>query len=184
MGNLAIRIWIIFFAGAALTFPAADEQIPDAIPNFHKVNSWLYRGGAPGPEGIGKLQHLGIKTIISLEWELIGWPSDEIKEERDWAAKANLRFESIPLPAFWVPEGDQIERVLTLIRDPSNHPIYIHCDRGVDRTGFVIGVYRVKVEGWTSQQAYNEMVRLGFHHYRFFWWKRALFQYVRAPNHQ
>ncbi len=40
---------------------------------------------------------------------------------------------------------------------------YVHCEHGQDRTGLIIGAYRVKVEHWTKEQAYQEMLRFGFH---------------------
>lgn len=40
---------------------------------------------------------------------------------------------------------------------------YVHCERGQDRTGLIVGVYRVKVEHWTKADAYQEMLKHGFH---------------------
>ncbi|KAF0119197.1 MAG: Protein tyrosine/serine phosphatase, partial [bacterium] len=102
---------------------------------------------------------------------------DEIKEEREQATKANMKFEHVPMHPIWPPKEEQIDRVLALIRDQNNWPIYIHCEHGVNRTGLIIATYRVKVEGWTPQQAYNEMVRLGFRRY-LFWWEKAFFEYA------
>ena len=150
-----------------------------SIPNFHRVYPWLYRGGDPIRGGIAKLQDIGIKTIINLEYDFfkLNPNKDEIKEERKQATKANMRFEHIPMHPIWPPKEEQIDKALALIQDQDNWPIYIHCEHGVNRTGLVIGAYRVKVEGWTPQQAYNEMVRLGFRRY-LFWWKRAFFRYA------
>ncbi|HUV86117.1 MAG TPA: hypothetical protein VMX79_03305, partial [bacterium] len=63
---------------------------------------------------------------------------------------------------------------------PARRPVFVHCHAGVDRTGFVVAAYRVKVEGWTPEKAYEEMARLGFHSF-LFWWPGAFFEYVGAP---
>jgi hypothetical protein len=39
----------------------------------------------------------------------------------------------------------------------------VHCTHGQDRTGIVIGVYRVMHDGWTKQRAYDEMRAHNFH---------------------
>ena len=35
------------------------------LPNFHKINENLFRGGQPTAEGIKQLAELGIKTIVT-----------------------------------------------------------------------------------------------------------------------
>jgi protein tyrosine/serine phosphatase len=41
--------------------------------------------------------------------------------------------------------------------------VFVHCRRGADRTGVVVAVYRVCVEGWTKEDAIAEMMTGGFH---------------------
>ena len=40
---------------------------------------------------------------------------------------------------------------------------YVHCEHGQDRTGLIIGAYRVRVQRWSKSQAYQEMKAHGFH---------------------
>ena len=40
---------------------------------------------------------------------------------------------------------------------------FIHCTHGHDRTGLVVGCYRVLKQGWTKNDAYAEMLQHGFH---------------------
>ena len=46
-----------------------------------------------------------------------------------------------------------------------NHPIFVHCRHGADRTGMMSALYRIKHDGWSKQEAIDEMVHggLGFH---------------------
>jgi len=38
----------------------------------------------------------------------------------------------------------------------------VHCQRGADRTGTATAVYRICVEGWTREEAIDEMVNGGY----------------------
>lgn len=46
-------------------------------------------------------------------------------------------------------------------------PIYVHCRKGCDRTGFVIARYRIEHEGWSRNAAREEMIAMGNS-----WWLR------------
>ena len=176
----SMRILVVLFLMIALTVLSIGNVSTDSIPNFHQVHPWLYRSGQPTQTGLSNLQQMEIKTIINLKYDFLKFFQEgpgEVKREQEWATKANIRFEHIPLHPIWAPKAEEIDRVLTLIRNQDNWPIYIHCVSGVNRTGIIIGAYRVKFEGWTPQQAYKEMVSLGFHRCRF-WWKKAFFRYV------
>ena len=60
------------------------------------------------------------------------------------------------------PKDEEIDMLLTEMQNPENFPIFIHCKAGRDRTGMLSGLYRVFVDGWTADQAYAEMLKLGF----------------------
>ena len=156
-----------------MSHPKDGDGTPDPILKTRQVTPWLYRGARPGRIGIIKLKEMDIRTIINLEAKLFEQEPWEVKKERAWASEAGIRFEHVPMHPIWAPRAELIDRALALIQDPTSPPIYIHCAQGVDRTGLIIAAYRVKVEGWTPQQASEEMARFGFHRY-LFWWKRAL----------
>ncbi len=48
---------------------------------------------------------------------------------------------------------------------PSTGAVYVHCRHGQDRTGLVVGLERVFIEGWDPADAYAEMLSYGFHTY-------------------
>ncbi len=52
-----------------------------------------------------------------------------------------------------------MERFLTILRDPANHPLLVHCRNGVDRTGYMLGIYRIDEHGWSADRAAREMNR-------------------------
>ena len=47
------------------------------------------------------------------------------------------------------------------LRDVSP-PVFVHCLHGADRTGTMCAAYRVVVDGWTKQQAIDEMTKGGY----------------------
>jgi len=65
--------------------------------------------------------------------------------------------------------------------DPGNRPLVIHCQHGADRTGALVALYRVVVQGWSKADAVREMDEGGFHHSSFW---RNLDQYVLEANVQ
>jgi len=128
--------------------------------NFDQVTSEIYRGGALQDGDLEKLKDLGVKTIINFR-------TGEKDEEGRSAETLGLQYFSIP----WSPspkaasryDYDQIaHQFLQLISAPDNLPVYVHCFAGKDRTGSMIAVYRMEHDGWSAEQAIQEMERYGF----------------------
>jgi len=137
------------------------------LPNLHRVSDELYRGAQPTAEGIRQLESLGIKTIINLR------SSDT---DRDILDPAGPTYERIPMVA-WHAKDDDVVRFLQIVTDESRLPAFVHCQRGADRTGMMVAVYRVAVERWDKEQAIAEMTQGGF---RFYSGWQNLVQYIRS----
>jgi tyrosine-protein phosphatase SIW14 len=140
-----------------LTVAAQQPQLRfEQLPNFHKVNERLYRGGQPKKDGLKKLAELGIKTIINLRGE-----SDETKAEGNEAESLGMQFFNIPMSSAGRPTEEQVERLFQIIESSENVPVFIHCRRGSDRTGVIVALSRIKHDGWTDKQALDEAKRYG-----------------------
>lgn len=50
-----------------------------------------------------------------------------------------------------------------LLQDPDNYPVYVHCQHGSDRTGYLVAVYRIMEQGWPVDDAVREMRAFGYH---------------------
>jgi protein tyrosine/serine phosphatase len=136
--------------------PAAVTKNP--IPDFEKVERGIYRGGAPGAEGLVFLKKLGIRTILNLDDRKI---ANAIELE---ASKlAGIREFPQPMSGFWEPKDASVNAALATLGRADLRPIFIHCEHGQDRTGLVVGLYRVFFEHWQPAHAYREMRQLGFH---------------------
>src|SRR2546421_4054218 len=131
VGALAVTLTLLISVGVAQNEPHYKE-----LPNFHQVNEHLYRGGQPGNGGIQKLSALGIKTIVNLRGE-----DDNTRSEQKEVEAKGLRYYSISMSGLNRPSDEQVARVMAIIDDSKNWPVFIHCRRGSDRTGTIVGLY-------------------------------------------
>jgi len=134
------------------------ENLP-GLENVGEVASGIYRGAQPkGREGYDSLKKLGVKTVVSLR---------DLHDETAAVVADGLAEIRIPLVAdvrgSKPPTRDDIEKFLAVLRDPEKRPVYFHCAFGADRTGTMCAVYRMEVDGWTPEQAFQEMEAYGFH---------------------
>ena len=176
--KILISSLLVFVFSLAINFSLPSKASTLSIPNFHKVDEQLYRGGLLKTEqDILNLKKIGIKTVINLEWDGLLRESSGIKKEQEWCQKADIKFIHIPLFPTKAPKKNDVEKILALI-ETSDSPVYVHCRHGVDRTGFITAMYRIKYEKWSLVNAYNEMINLGFHNHYFFYWKKFLLRYT------
>lgn len=121
-----------------------------------EVGPGLLRGGQPDEAGVAWLKTLGVRTVVNLR----NFHGDR---ERKRVLAAGLHYERIALASTDPPDPKDIERFLTIVRDPAAQPVYVHCLHGVDRTGAMLAVYRMEIEGWTNAEAFAEMVHFDAH---------------------
>ncbi len=163
---LACVVTLTLLTSTALT---QNELRYPELPNFHKVNTVLFRGGQPKPEGFQVLKQLGVKTIINLRDD-----DKRAREEGVLAQGEGFRYLNIPLGRWGRPDDKEVEQVLSLINNPENQPVFVHCAHGADRTGVVIAAYRISHDGWNSEQAKAEAKRYGLKP-----WQLGMKDYIR-----
>lgn len=136
--------------------------LADNLPQrFLQVAPGIFRSAQPNFENLEELRKKwGLKTIINLNDD-DDWMADEAK----WASELGIRLASQPLSGFFAPSDEQIDAILAELENPANQPILVHCLHGQDRTGLIVGLYRVFHESWQPQYAYEEMLNRGFHTY-------------------
>ena len=130
----------------------ARPMAEPGLRNLFQVNAGLYRGAPPTAEGARRLKEIGVRTVVNLEY---------FHSDRDALAGTGLNYvhiRSSPLN----PEKEDVVAFLKVIADANLAPVYVHCMHGSDRTGTMCAVYRIAVEGWTKQQAIDEMVHGGY----------------------
>jgi len=175
-----LRFFSILILSAAFVSPAfsASPAVrPDTwavavaaqgVGNLWRVEPDLYRSARPESAGFRELEKLGVKAVLDVES-----PADEA------AAKGTkLKLYHVPMTAFGLRD-DRVLEAMRILSDPANRPIVIHCRLGADRTGAMMALYRIVVEGWSKEDAIREMNEGGYHHSSL--WKN-LDEYVASAN--
>lgn len=152
---------------------AADvEKLSHAgLPNLHRISPNLYRCAQPSAEGFVSAEKLGIKTVINLR---------AFHNDKSHVVSTNLTLARIPFKT-WRAQTDDMVRFLKIVSNTNNGPFLVHCQHGADRTGTMIAVYRMAVEGWSADAAIKEMTSGGFG-YHSIW--ANLPRYIRKLNVQ
>ncbi len=170
-----LQIWcvlltpIILCVLLAVNGAGALPNRADDLPNFQKVDDHLFRGAQPTEAGIAKLKELKVKTVVDLRSE-----RDQVAIEQRWVENAGMKFINVPMSGWFRPKAADIERILKIIEDPQNQPVFIHCRHGADRTGSVAAVYRIADYDWTAKQALGEAKA-----HNFGWWQFWMKDFIK-----
>jgi protein tyrosine/serine phosphatase len=152
--------FVLLFSTILTARPVTKDSAETNIPNFQSVAGGLYRGGQPTAKGFEILKEKGVKTVINLRAE----DSSESKQVQ----ALGMRYVYIPVNAIlpWsrIPQ-DSVAKYFELVNNPENYPIFFHCHRGADRTGVLAALYRIAVQHWEAQKAYEEARQLGMRWY-------------------
>ena len=138
----------------ALAFSSSSLGCARLLYNFGTTEQGrIYRSAQPSPLFLRRVvAHHGIRSIVNLRGRTPGF-------ESAFAARHGLRLFSLDLSASRPPSSQEVERFLRIVSDPENQPILVHCRNGVDRTGYMLGIYRVERSGWSTDRAAREMNR-------------------------
>jgi len=131
-------------------------EIEIEIENFGKVNDHFYRGAQPKGRHYEQLAALGVKTIVDLRADARG-------QARADAERAGLRYLNLPLREKRYPPAEAAAHFLKIVNNQANWPVYVHCKGGRHRTGAMTAVYRMAMNGWNVEQAYQEMKQYDFY---------------------
>jgi protein tyrosine phosphatase (PTP) superfamily phosphohydrolase (DUF442 family) len=122
------------------------------VPVFAQVTPTLYRGAQPTNEGLRNLAEMGVTIVVDQRGS---------RSEREQVTKLGMQYVAIP----WhcpLPEDAIFARFLTLLRGNPGAKVFVHCLSGQDRTGMQIAAYRMAEQGWSAQEAKQEMEAFGF----------------------
>jgi tyrosine-protein phosphatase SIW14 len=132
---------------------AVTQHNDSPIRNFDEVTPKLWRGALPDEDGLKWLAEHDVKTVVDLRAVCT-------RREQNMVRGLGLRYIRIPL-GFGAPDDNAVESFLALAHD-AKEPMFIHCKQGEDRTGMLVGVYRMVVQSWNFNRVYAEMRTHGF----------------------
>ncbi len=155
MRAAAVRLALaacLALAGCPLSLSDRPVDPATGILNFRRVSADLYAGGQPGTESFARLKAMGVRTVVSLR---------AFDVDRRRLRGLGMRYVHISFKAPH-PEAEDVVRFLKVLADPANRPVFVHCKWGTDRSGMMVAVYRIVVQGWTKERALEEMHRMGY----------------------
>jgi protein tyrosine/serine phosphatase len=117
----------------------------------------LYRSAQYAPwRLVEESRRLGIRTVVDFRD-----PSPDTDAEARALAEIGVRYAH--LATGQVPPIEIVDAFLEIMSDEANHPVLIHCEHGVGRTGVHAAIYRMEFQGWSKKCArFEAMLLAGF----------------------
>lgn len=120
--------------------------------NLYRMSPTLYRSALPDPEAQTLLDPLKVETVVNF-----------LKEPDSlWLSRANITQVQLPFRTKHVDDADVLASLRAILAAEQRGPVLMHCKHGLDRTGLMAAMYRVVVQGWSKEQALDEMRNGGF----------------------
>lgn len=152
----ATLLVVLALAGPSIAQDQKAATSKIKIENFGRISDNFYRGAQPKGQDYSDLASLGVKTVVNLTSD------DSDLSEKAMVEKAGMKYIQIPMTTHEPPTPAKISQFLGLASDPESMPIYVHCVGGKHRTGVMTALYRMTDEGWTADQAFQEMKQYKF----------------------
>ena len=135
----------------------ATPVISGHLENWYKVDDRLYRSEQPDAEAMAEIEAFGIKRVLNLR---------EYHDDDDEVEGRQLQTFHVPIDTKQINDDDVVAALRIILA--SKEPILVHCWHGADRTGTVVAMYRIVVQGWSREAAIDELVHGGYHYHAVF----------------
>jgi len=132
----------------------ARPVISEHLQNWYKVDDRVYRSEQPDAKGMADIEAMGIRRVLSLR---------EYHGDKSPIHGTHLQSFRVRINTSHITD-DEIVQALKIIM-ASNEPILVHCWHRADRTGTVVAMYRIVVQGWSRKAAIDELVNGGYHYH-------------------
>ena len=138
-------------------YGAATQYIPRGkqVDKLGQLGETLYRGAQPSYRAFKTLKELGVDTVVNLR--------PECDRERKFVNQLGMKYIYMPLPPLDAPTLGVTIEFIRAVTDPEHGVVFFHCFHGVDRTGTMAACVRIARDGWTVQQALDEMRAFKLH---------------------
>ncbi|WP_454867255.1 phosphatase domain-containing protein [Pseudomonas farris] len=142
----------VFADDTALPRPAEWAQSVEVQYNLYQMSPTLYRSALPDRGAVPLLKRLKVATVINFLPE----------SDSRWLSTPGIAQVQLPYRTNHVDDADVLKALRTIQTAEAKGPVLMHCKHGSDRTGLMAAMYRVVVQGWSKEEALNEMTQGGF----------------------
>lgn len=136
--------------------------------NWYKVDDLVYRSEQPDEMGMVDIERYGIRRVLNLR---------QFHSDDDEVEGTNIEIFRIPMNAGNIKDEDVV-KALQVIKT-SDLPILVHCWHGSDRTGTIIAMYRIVEQGWSKENALDELVNGGYGYHSIY---TNILEYISTVN--
>lgn len=159
-----LQLLLTCMTALSISLPASSAIAEDARPaewaspvattqNLFRVTPAFYRSAQLQSKDLALLQALGIKTIVSLR----SFHSDD-----KVLKNSGIKLQRIGINTWDINDKNVIAALRALQAAEKDGPVLLHCMHGADRTGLVTAMYRILNQGWTKDQALEELTKGGY----------------------
>ncbi len=152
---LAGMLAVVAIAIAGIPVAHAQEEAPEGVRNYTRVDATVACAGATPPEAMAALKRLGFVSVIN--FRTAGERDAQVEAGKAAAEAAGMKYFHMP---FRTPTPEIAERFLDVVADTANQPVYIHCG-SANRVGAMWYIKRVKQDGWDAARAMTEAEAIG-----------------------
>ncbi len=109
------------------------------------------------------LTRTGARTVVSLidDDELNDPAKPQFMQEVNYCTANGIQYIRIPVKLGGWPTTDDIKLFLSIVKNPANQPVLVHCAQGVRRTGMFVAAYQESVMCEMSPQVKDEILTFG-----------------------
>ena len=139
--------------------PSEWAQPIEAQYNLFQMSPTLYRSALPNDGVLPLLDKLKVRTVITFLPQ----------SDAPWLSAPGINQVQIPYRTNHVDDSLVLSALRAIETGQSKGPVLMHCKHGSDRTGLIAAMYRVVVQGWSKEDALQEMTEGGFgdsHHFK------------------
>ena len=136
---------------SSLRSPEWAQPVGDQF-NLHQMTPTLYRSALPNSNALPVLESLKIATVINFLPE----------SDATWLKTSDIKQVQLTYRTNHVDDSDVLAALRAIQDAETKGPVLMHCKHGSDRTGLMAAMYRVVIQGWSKEDALNEMTLGGF----------------------
>ena len=138
-------------SASSIRSPEWAQPVSDQY-NLHQMTPTLYRSALLDGDAVPVLEKLKIGTVINFLPE----------PDSPWLKSSGIKEVQITYRTNHVEDSDVLAALRAIQQAQASGPVLMHCKHGSDRTGLMAAMYRVVIQGWSKEEALNEMTLGGF----------------------